>query len=91
MLKNEFLNELSDKSGFTKKDSAAFLEAFIEAVKEALENGEDVKLVGFGTFKSTLVEERERRNPKTQEIMICPEKRTVKFKFSKAFVDSIQK
>lgn len=43
---------MAEKSKLTKKDAEAALKAFIESVEEALENGERVQLVGFGTFES---------------------------------------
>ena len=52
MNKAELITSMSEKSKLTKKDAELALKAFIESVEEALENGERVQLVGFGTFES---------------------------------------
>ena len=50
MNKAELITSMSEKSKLTKKDAELALKSFIESVEEALENGEKVQLVGFGTF-----------------------------------------
>lgn len=50
MNKAELITSMAEKSQLTKKDAEAALKAFIDSVQEALENGEKVQLVGFGTF-----------------------------------------
>ena len=50
MTKAEFVDKLAAKSGLTKKDAAAVVDAFVEVVTEALKKGEDVQFTGFGKF-----------------------------------------
>lgn len=90
MTKKEFVTALAEKTGFTKKDSEIFLGAFVEAVGDALEQGEDIKLVGFGAFTTREVEERIRRNPRTNEEITCPAHRTVKFKIGKELKERVR-
>ena len=59
MTKAELVAKIAEKTGLSKKDSEAALNAFMDAVKEALSNGEKVSLVGFGTFE--VVERAERK------------------------------
>ena len=67
MNKVELIDEITKKTGLTKKDTDATLKAFVEAVAEALAKGDSVQLVGFGTFDVGTRGERTGRNPKTGE------------------------
>ena len=70
MNKTDLINSIAQKSGLSKKNSEAALNAFISTVEEALQNGEKVVLVGFGTFEVKLRKGRSKaRNPKTGEIV----------------------
>lgn len=89
MKKGEFVTAIAEISGFTKKDTEVFLESFIEAVGDALAIGEDVKLVGFGTFSAKEMGARERRNPKTGEKVFCPKYKTIKFKAGKDLKEKV--
>ena len=57
MNKSELITSMAEKAKMTKKDAEIALKAFTESVEEALEKGEKVQLVGFGTFET-----REREN-----------------------------
>ena len=72
MNKAELITSMAEKSQLTKKDAEAALKAFIDSVQQALENGEKVQLVGFGTFETRERAAREGRNPKTGETMTIP-------------------
>lgn len=52
MNKAELIASVSEKTGFTKKDSEAAVNAFTACVEEALVQGEKVQLIGFGTFET---------------------------------------
>jgi DNA-binding protein HU-beta len=67
MNKAELIQALSDKSGLSKVDTEKTLNAFIETVMDTVAKGEDVALVGFGTFKLAHRAAREGRNPATGE------------------------
>lgn len=72
MNKAEFMKEIQNKTGFSKENAEAFLNAFVSTVSEELKKGEKIQLIGFGTF---LVKERAARmgrNPQTgEQIEIC--------------------
>lgn len=91
MNKTELVDAMSKESGLTKKDSEAALKAFIEAVSTALAKGEDVSLVGFGTFGVGVRAERSGRNPKTGETITIKASKTPKFKPGKALKDKVNK
>ena len=65
MNKSELITSMAEKSKLTKKDAEAALKSFIESVEEALEGGEKVQLVGFGTFETR---ERAEREVEIQEL-----------------------
>ena len=52
MNKAELVSKMAEKSGLTKKEAEAALNAFMSSVKDALVNNEKVQLVGFGTFET---------------------------------------
>lgn len=69
--------------GTTIKDTEIFIEAALKVIQNALANGENVHLVGFGNFEVVERNERIGRNPKTGEEAVIPASKTVKFKVGK--------
>ena len=67
-------------TGGPKSTVNAVVSATIDAIADALRNGEEVKLPGLGTFKPKPVAERTRRNPKTGEPMTVPAHTKIVFK-----------
>ena len=63
MNKKELVKEIADKTGFTQKDTETILDSTIKTIEEALKNGNEVKFVGFGTFKKV------KRKARTQQIV----------------------
>ncbi|GAA0772028.1 HU family DNA-binding protein [Clostridium subterminale] len=91
MNKSELIGKMAEKSGLTKKDNEAVLKAFIESVEEALEGGEKVQLVGFGTFETRERAARVGRNPRTKEEIQIPASKVPVFKVGKEFKDIVNK
>lgn len=80
MNKSELANAVAEISGLTKADSARAIEGVFGAITESLQEGNDVTLVGFGTFKTVQRAARTGRNPRTgEEIKI---KASIQPKFS---------
>lgn len=50
MNKNELIASIASETGLTKTDSAKALDAFVASITNALKKGDEVRLVGFGTF-----------------------------------------
>ena len=71
---------LFDELGLNKREAKEFVEQFFEEVRVALENGEDVKLSGFGNFILRSKSERPGRNPKTGEEIPISARRVVTFR-----------
>lgn len=80
MTKAEFIEKYAEKTGFTKKDAAAAVDAFFEVTSEALKSGD--KIVFPGVFKAEVTERAARtgRNPQTGEEMQIPAKKAIKAK-----------
>ena len=91
MNKAELITSMAEKSKLTKKDAESALKALIESVEEALENGQKVQLVGFGTFETRARAAREGRNPRTKEVINIPATTVPVFKAGKEFKDKVNK
>ncbi|MCE2993544.1 MAG: HU family DNA-binding protein [Alphaproteobacteria bacterium] len=83
MNKQELINAVAKHSKQTKAASAQAVDAFLKAVKDCLRKGEEVRLIGFGTFKKTRVAGRTVRNPRNGEPVKVPATNRVKFSAGK--------
>jgi len=91
MNKTELVNSIASKSGLSKKNSEAALNAFIASVEEALKSGDKVVLVGFGTFEVKNRAARKGRNPQTKEEITIPASKAPVFKAGKGLKEIINK
>ena len=91
MNKAELITSMAEKSQLTKKDAEAALKSFIDSVQEALEGGDKVQLVGFGTFETREGAAREGRNPRTKETINIPASTVPVFKAGKEFKERVNK
>ena len=82
MTKAEFVEKFAEKTGMTKKDAAAAVDAYHEVIADAMKAGE--KVVIPGVFKVEVKEQAAStgRNPHTGEEMQIPAKKAIKAKFS---------
>ena len=78
--KNSLVNLLHDEVGLNKREAKEFIDTFFEVIKLELENGNDVKISGFGNFNLRDKAARPGRNPKTGEDVTISERRVVTFK-----------
>ena len=78
--KSLLLKHLFVKLGINKKDAKEIVETFFEKIRSALENGEQIKLSGFGNFDLRDKSERPGRNPKTGEDIPIAARRVVTFR-----------
>jgi DNA-binding protein HU-beta len=67
MTKSEFVDQVADRAGLSKKDAADAVEAVLETIEDALKRGSDVTFSGFGKFSVSERGAREGRNPATGE------------------------
>lgn len=80
MNKSELVNAIAAKAEISKADAKKALDAATEAIVEALQAGDKIALVGFGTFSVTERPERQGINPATKEQITIPAKKVAKFK-----------
>lgn len=79
MTKEELVKAIASKAEVKQAVAKKCLDAFLDTVKETLKKGEDVRLIGFGTFKVVTRKERKGRNPRTKEEITIPAKKVVRF------------
>ena len=89
MNKTELIAAMAEKSGLTKKDASAALEAFTAAVEDALKAGDKVQLVGFGTFEVKNRAARTGINPQTKKSVKIAASKAPAFKAGKALKDAL--
>ena len=80
MTKAELVEIVCEKTGFTRHESAEFLEKVFAIMKETLEKGEKIKISGFGNFVVRQKRSRKGRNPQTGEEMAIAERRVLTFR-----------
>ena len=91
MNKSELIAAIATKTGETKKDAEATLNAFVNVVSETLAKGDKVQLVGFGSFEVRKRAARKGRNPLTKEEIKIPASKAPVFKAGKALKDLVNK
>lgn len=85
MNKAQLVEQLATDLEITKADCERVLDATIELVKKSVKKGDDVTLVGFGTFTRSKRKARTGRNPQTGEAIKVPACTVPKFRPGKAF------
>ncbi len=89
MNKTELVAAVADVAGLSKADAGRAVDAVVEAITGALKSGDQVSLVGFGTFSVKERGARTGRNPRTGETINIPASKTPAFKAGKALKDAV--
>lgn len=89
MNKSELISAVAEKCGLTKAQVELALNAEQTVIKETVASGEEVKLVGFGTFEARKQAERATKTPKNKEIKTTAAKMVPKFNSSKEFKNMV--
>src|SRR5438445_4506237 len=82
MTKADIVERIYEKVGFSKKEATEVVEAIFELLKERLEQGEKVKVSGFGNFVVNEKRPRKGRNPQTGQEIVISGRRVLTFKAS---------
>ncbi|MBF0472603.1 MAG: HU family DNA-binding protein [Nitrospirae bacterium] len=90
MNKTDLISQIAKSVDLSKADAGRALDAMIDAIIKAVNDGQKVTLIGFGTFMITERKAREGRNPRTGETIKIPAARVPKFIPGKAFKSSIK-
>ncbi len=91
MNKSELINAVAEKAALSKKDSESAVNAALDAITAALAEGDEIRLVGFGTFEVKKRGARMGRNPRTKEEIPIPASKIPTFKPGKALKDAVAK
>lgn len=89
MNKNDLINSVASAAGLSKVDAGRAVDAFTGAISSALAAGNEVRLVGFGTFSVVHRKATMGRNPRTGERIQIPAARRPKFKTGKALKEAV--
>jgi len=88
MNKQELIATVADTSGLTRGDAVKAVEAVFDSIQGALKKGDEVRLVGFGTFTVSKRKASSGRNPRTGEPMTIKASSQPKFKAGKGLKDA---
>jgi DNA-binding protein HU-beta len=89
MNKQELIGSVADTSGLSKGDANKAVEAVFDSITRALKKGDEVRLVGFGTFSVSKRKASTGRNPRTGEPMTIKASTQPKFKAGKGLKDAV--
>ncbi len=89
MNKQDLIAAVADASGLTKADASKAVEGVFDTITATLKKGDDVRLVGFGTFSVTKRKASIGRNPRTKEPMEIKASSQPKFKAGKGLKDAV--
>lgn len=90
MRKPELASAIADETGLSREKASEMITAFTDQVSAAAARGDDVTLIGFGTFNVRKREARSGRNPQTGAPIQIAASRTVGFKAGKALKDAVK-
>lgn len=80
MNKGELIEKIAADASISKTQATAALNSFLSAATSALQKGEKVTLVGFGTFGVSARQARQGRNPQTGKVINIEARKVVRFK-----------
>ena len=89
MTKVELIAAVANDANLTKKDAEAAVNSALNAITNALKEGDKVQLVGFGSFEVKSRAARTGRNPRTKEVVEIPASKVPVFKAGKALKDAV--
>jgi DNA-binding protein HU-beta len=87
--KNDLIMAVSNSSGLSKGDATKAVDSVFSAISDALRHGDEVRLVGFGTFTVSQRSASQGRNPRTGAVIQIPSSRQAKFKAGKALKEAL--
>ena len=91
MNKTELIAAVAEKADISKKDVEKAVSVLFDTIVEKVSEGEEIRIVGFGTFERHERKEREGVNPQTKEKITIPASKVPAFKAGKASKDAVDK
>lgn len=90
MNKAELVTAIASKTKVSRTQVEAYLDVTLSIIQKTVSNGEEVKLVGFGSFSKSVRKAKTGRNPKTGQTIKVPVTNVPRFKPGKDFKDSVK-
>tara|TARA_A100000171_G_C2117360_1_gene138663 strand:- start:57 stop:335 length:279 start_codon:yes stop_codon:yes gene_type:complete len=87
--KNDLISRVSENAGLSKADASKAVDAVFNSISSSLQSGQEVRLVGFGTFAVANRAATEGRNPRTGEKIQIPATKLPKFKPGKGLKEAV--
>ena len=89
LTKMDIIQKVADECGFSKLEASEYVELFFDVIKNALEEGENVRISGFGNFVLRDKRQRVGRNPQTGEAIQISPRRVMSFKISQIMKEAM--
>lgn len=89
MNKNDLVAQVASDTGISKADSGRAVDAVFETITDSLKSGQEVRLVGFGTFSVADRRASKGRNPRTGAVIDIPASKQPKFKAGKGLKEAV--
>ncbi len=89
MNKNDLVAQVAANADISKSDAAKAVDAVLDSISGSLKGGQEVRLIGFGTFSVAHRRASQGRNPRTGEPIQIPASRQAKFKAGKSLKESL--
>ncbi|MBM3510027.1 MAG: HU family DNA-binding protein [Alphaproteobacteria bacterium] len=89
MNKNDLVSAVADAAGLSKADAGRAVDSVFDTIAASLKKGQEVRLVGFGTFVVTRRKASRGRNPRTGEAIQIPASKQPKFRAGQALKDAV--
>jgi len=87
--KNDLVASVASSAGLSKADATKAVDSVFDAITASMKNGQEVRLVGFGTFSVSRRRASEGRNPRTGEKIQIPASNQPKFRAGKGLKDAV--
>lgn len=91
MNKAELVSAIATKTKISKSQIENYLDVTLHIIQRTVSSGEEVKIVGFGSFCKTVRKAKTGRNPKTGQVVKVPNTNVPRFKPGKEFKDLVKK
>jgi DNA-binding protein HU-beta len=90
MTKSDLVQQVAKDTGLSQNQTSKIINEIFDAISESLQKGEDVRITGFGTFRTAETKERSGRNPRTGEEITIPAGKRVSFTAGSGLLESVR-
>ena len=88
-MKKDLIDFVCKKSSLTAKEASKTIDIVLDGIIQGLKDNQSVKIIGFGTFKTSLYPAHQGRNPRTKEIINIPASNRIYFKAGDKFKTAV--